>query len=158
MNASEWSASFKEAVRLSRVDPEQAAANLLELAAEAERAADETLGEWHQQQALGTAGTFLEGAGELEKAQQLYQRTLGLCRSSATYWNRATSSILAIIALLQFRQGQSADAMSTGEEALRYLSREPEAGAILADLMKEMAKHRRKLGDAEAGDSASKPI
>lgn len=141
MNHAEWNARFKEAVRLSDADPEQAVARLLELAAVAEGAAPETIGEWHQQQALGAAGTFLEQTGELERAQEMYERTLRVCRESATYWSRATSGMLGIIALLQFRQGKVDDGMATGTEALRYLGQEPEAGAILAELTKEMAKH-----------------
>jgi tetratricopeptide (TPR) repeat protein len=156
MNHSEWTARFKEAARLSADNREQASALLLELAAEAKRGSQDGIGEWHEQQALGTAGTFLEEAGNHERALELYQQTLGLCRSWATYWTRATTSMLAIIALRQFRQGQNDEAMATGDKALRYLGREPDADAILADLMKEMAKHRRKRGAGEQPDAADK--
>ncbi len=156
MNHGEWTARFKDATRLSENNPGQASAMLIELAAEAKRCSQDAIGEWHEQQALGTAGTFLEQAGDLDRAQEAYQRTLELCRSWATYWTRATTSMLAIIALLQFRRGMADEAMATGDDALRYLGREPDADTILADLMKEMAKHRRKRGAGEQPDAADK--
>jgi tetratricopeptide (TPR) repeat protein len=149
MNHADWTARFKEAIALSTDDPRRASALLVQLAEEAQGASKDHLNEWHEQQALGTAGTFLEEAGDLDGAIEMYQKTLELCKGWAGYWSRATTSMLAIIALLQFRRGMDEEAMQTGEEALRFLGREPESGAILADLMKQMAQRRTKRSAGE---------
>src|SRR5690242_4199007 len=98
MNHSDWSARFKEATRISANDPERAATLLVELADEGKHASEDAIGQWHEQQALGMAGTLLDEAGKLDRAEELYRRTLEHCRRQTIYWSKATTSMLVTIA------------------------------------------------------------
>jgi hypothetical protein len=154
MTHAEWLERFKAAVRLSNEDPAGASSLLLELAEHAKVGSRDCVGEWHEQQALGTAGTFLEKSGHPDRALELYQRTLELCRSRTTYWSRAATHMLALVALLHFNQGRDDEGVRTALDALRSLGREPEADTILLDMMRELKEHQTKPSANDSAGSA----
>ena len=139
MQQAEWVDRFKDAMHLPH--PIATSRALLELAEVAEESSKTVLTEWHVQQALGTAGTVLDEAGRHEDALPLYLRTLELTQSWTTYWSKATTHMWAVIALLHFGRGRIAEGRTAAHQALRFLGREPEAGATLLKLLEALAKH-----------------
>jgi hypothetical protein len=154
MKHQDWVARFKEAALLSSADPRRSSAALVALANESNQPRESSISEWHEQQALGTAGMVLEEAGHVEEALSVYQRCLELSQGQAAYWTRATADTLGVMALIHFREGRATEGMTLAREALVHLGRAPSGSAILAKVVQELAKHERVVDtdkDKDAG-------
>jgi hypothetical protein len=150
MKHQDWVAQFKEAALLSSSDPRRASAALVALANESNQPRDSSISEWHEHQALGTAGMVLEEAGHCGEALDVYQRSLELSLSQAAYWTRATADTLGVMALLHFREGRETEGVALAREALVHLGRAPHGNAIVAKVVQELAK-REQAGDEAGG-------
>jgi hypothetical protein len=144
MNHTEWVQRFKAATGLS--EPAARSAALVALADESKALCENLLSDWHEHQALGGAGMFLEQAGEFGQARPIYERSLELCRAKAAYWNRAVVDGLATVATMHFREGAEDEGMSVGEEALKWLARAPQADSGIRELVNLMAECTQKGG------------
>jgi hypothetical protein len=140
MKHSDWESRFKAAMLRAAENPAEASAMLTALAAEAEKSAWEMVGDWHQDQAIGSAADILEESRNLVGALKLYEEALELRRNHSTYWMIATTHMLAVVARLQFRLGHVNEGMAAGREMLRYLSLVPQAAdSIVLEVAKEVA-------------------
>jgi hypothetical protein len=144
MNHTEWAGRFKAAAGLS--DPAACSAALVALADESKALCENLLDDWHEHQALGGAGMFLEQAGEFGQARPIYERSLELCRAKAAYWNRAMVDGLATVATIHFRAGAEDEGMRVGEEALSWLARAPYADSGIRELVNLMVEYAQKRG------------
>jgi hypothetical protein len=148
MNHKDWVQQFKAAALLSSEDPRRSSAALIALANESNRPRESSISEWHEHQALGTAGMVLEEAGHMAEALTIYQRTLELSLTQARYWTRATADVLGAMALIHFREGRDAEGTAAAREALVFLGRAPHGSTVLGRVVQELAK-RERVADKE---------
>ena len=152
MKHGEWVQRVKEAVKLGKDEPEEAARRLLELVEEIEPLMREHLSEWHLVQTLGTAATFLERAGDLKQAAELNARVVEIERGCVRQHAGSLAHSLAVLALLKFRLGDREEGAELAEESLKWLGQFPDTSKVFEEVIRELRTYRQQKQHQEGDD------
>jgi len=152
MRHREWHQKVKEAVKLGLDEPGEAARRLLELVEEIEPLMREHLSEWHLVQTLGVAASFLERAGDLKRAAEVFARIVEIERGCVSYHGRSLANSLAEFALLKFRVGDRDEGAALAEETLKWLGQFPDSSTVFDKVMQELRTYRQQKQEEEGDD------
>ncbi|HET8547687.1 MAG TPA: hypothetical protein VFL57_06785 [Bryobacteraceae bacterium] len=156
LNRNEWQKAMSDA--LDAGHGVNSAQQLERLALQCQRAAKQTVSDWHFEQALGLAAQALVESGHHMQAARLYQRLVQHHMDSLTYQGRSLASIQTALALTLFAAGKPGQALKHGLEALKWSGefREPRQalqellGKIREVLADKAKTHLRRQGTTKA--------
>lgn len=152
MKHRDWHERVKEAVKVGKDEPEEAARRLLELAEEIEPLMREHLSEWHLIQTLGVAASSLERAGDLKRGADVLARIVEIERGNVSSHGRSLANSLAELALLKFRMGDRDEGAAVAEEALKWLGQFPDSSTVFEKVMQEFRKYQQQKQQEEGDD------